>query len=183
MSKTKKDELLDLATRIKSACETLAGLKEEVEKALADGKLFNPDSVSWIDLGLPSGRLWASENAEGYFNYDEARETFGDYLPTGTAMAELCEFCRWTWDDNREGYLVEGPNGNSIFLPAAGYKSNNEGEVKCKGGEGNYWTSMPVFNSQPYARRLYFSSGYINPLNDNYRSYGFSVRPSREKSF
>ena len=180
MSKNKKDELLDLATRIKSACEVLAGLKEEVEKALSGGNLFNPDAISWVDLGLPSGRLWAAENANGYFSYDEAREIFGDYLPTGTAMAELCEFCRWTWDDDREGYNVEGPNGNSIFLPAAGYKTDNEGEVKSKGSYGGYWTSMPVFNSQTSARNLNFGSGNVGPLNNDYRSFGFSVRASRE---
>ena len=146
---------------------------------------FNPDAIKWVDLGLPSGRLWASENIDGYFTYDQAVELFGEYLPRGAAFAELIEECKVEWNQKKKGLDVTGPNGNSIFLPACGYK----GEKGCRsvGDEGNYWSRMPYANSEsfaPYsqasARYLDFSSGNVYPLRSSDRSYGFSVRPSRE---
>ena len=146
---------------------------------------FNPDAIKWVDLGLPSGRLWASENIDGYFTYDQAVELLGEYLPKGAAFAELIEECKVEWNQEKKGLDVTGPNGNSIFLPACGYK----GEKGCRsvGDEGNYWSRMPYANSesfapgsQAYARGLYFGSGNVYPLDGRYRSYGFSVRPSRE---
>ena len=146
---------------------------------------FNPDAIKWVDLGLPSGRLWASENIDGYYTYDQAVELFGEYLPKGVAFAELIEECKVEWNPYTKGLDVTGPNGNSIFLPACGYK----GEKCCRfvGDEGNYWSRMPYANSesfapdsQTHARYLYFFSGYVSPLDNTLRSLGFSVRPSRE---
>ena len=146
---------------------------------------FNPDTIKWVDLGLPSGRLWASENIDGYYTYDQAVELFGEYLPKGVAFAELIEECKVEWNHQTKGLDVTGPNGNSIFFPACGYK----GEKGCRsvGDEGNYWSRMPYANSESFApfsqtiaRSLSFYSGYVYPLGDSIRSNGFSVRPSRE---
>ena len=53
-------------------------------------------------------------------------------------------------------YLVTGSNGNSIFLPAAGYKENSSHtEV---GEYGYYWSSTPQSNSNLGAYYLYMSS-------------------------
>ena len=38
--------------------------------------------IEFIDLGLPSGRLWATENEEGYCTYDEAKEKFERFWDT-----------------------------------------------------------------------------------------------------
>ena len=45
-------------------------------------------------------------------------------MPTRKECAELEEICTWQWKQYNgvKGYLVTGPNGNSIFLPAAGFK-------------------------------------------------------------
>ncbi len=43
-----------------------------------ENRLKKPE---YIDLGLPSGTLWATENEEGYFTFDEAVEKYGDSLP------------------------------------------------------------------------------------------------------
>ena len=135
-----------------------------------------PEERHWVDLGLPSGNLWYDSNGEvngnEFFNHDDALEAFGEYLPSATSMAELYENCEWEWTGS--GYKVTGPNGKSIALPARG---RNE----CRSTEyGYYWTSCKSKTSQANARSLYFYSGNVNPLNDNYRSYGFSVRPCRE---
>jgi hypothetical protein len=138
---------------------------------------FSPENFRFVDLGLPSGRLWATENAPGFYTFDEAVDTFGDLLPKGSAMVELIEESTCIWNDEKNGLDITGPNGNSIFLPAAGYTWGSPA-VKAKDDEGNYWTRMP--GSQSYARNLHFGSGGVYPLSNNYRSIGFSVRPCRE---
>lgn len=173
------------------AFQNLALLKliyDEAEKKLNDDSAvlnpvkltkstFNPEAFTFIDLGLPSGRLWATENAPGYYNYDEALDTFGKLLPKGSAMAELIEECTCTWNDEKKGLDVTGPNGNSIFLPAAGYTWGSP-DVEAKDKEGSYWTRMPLM--QNYARFLNFTPHGVYPLCSDSGSYGFSVRPCKE---
>ena len=150
-------------------------LNEEHQAQMAG--LSNPDRYTFVDLGLPSGRLWATENAPGFYTFDEAVDTFGELLPKGSAMVELIEESTCIWNDEKKGLDITGPNGSTIFLPAAGYTWGSP-DVKAKDDEGNYWTRMPY--SQAYARFLGFGSGGVYPLNGYYRSFGFSVRPCRE---
>lgn len=150
-------------------------LNEEHQAQMAG--LSNPDRYTFVDLGLPSGRLWATENAPGFYTFDEAVDTFGELLPKGSAMVELIEESTCIWNDEKKGLDITGPNGSTIFLPAAGYTWGSP-DVKAKDDEGNYWTRMPY--SQTYARYLYFRSGGVYPLDYYYRSSGFSVRPCRE---
>ena len=136
----------------------------------------------FVDLGLPSGTLWAEENAEGFYTFDDAVAEFGDSLPSARHMIELYECCQWKWDSERKGYEVIGLNGSSIFLPAAGYRYQNSGEVRGAGSEGNYWTRCPDKFSAADGRYLSFGSGIVNPLNGYYRANGFSVRAVRESN-
>ena len=149
-------------------------LNEEHQAQMAG--LSNPDRYTFVDLGLPSGRLWATENAPGFYTFDEAVDTFGELLPKGSAMVELIEESEVSWNREKKGLDITGPNGNTIFLPADGYRWAME--VKNVKLEGDYWTRMPL--SQAGARRLSFYSGGVYPLNDGSRSFGFSVRPCRE---
>lgn len=92
---------------------------------------------TFIDLGLPSGTLWATENAskkrKRFFTFKQAKETFKNELPTIKAWKELLKKCKKEWNKQRKGYILTGPNGNSIFLPAAAYHKT--------GKFGDYWTS------------------------------------------
>ena len=53
-------------------------------------------------------------------------------------MEELINECYWEWVtvNDAKGYMVTGPNGNSIFLPAGGKKF---GKLKQE-LEGCYWS-------------------------------------------
>ena len=139
---------------------------------------FNVEGFTYVDLGLPSRRLWATENAPGYYTYDEAKAVFGLNLPKAAALVELWEECDWTWDNKKKGMTVTGPNGNSIFLPASGYRYNASGGLNNVGSNGYYWSYASY--SQAYARNLNVDSGGVYPLGYYYRAYGFSVRPCRE---
>ena len=136
--------------------------------------------IEFIDLGLPSGRTWASENAEGYYTYDEAKEKFGDLLPKPEAFEELWRECRWLWDVKNKGMIVVGPNKNTIFLPALGYGVcggwfNNRysygyyclSEMR----KGKYTSSIIVFE---------FNAEAVHPVYDFHLECGFSVRLCRE---
>lgn len=133
------------------------------------------DKFTYIDLGLPSGRLWASENAEGYYTYDEAKEKFGELLPKPEAFQELWRECRWLWDVKKKGMIVVGPNKNTIFLPASGCRSTASGDF-CDVNSGGYYWSYASDN-----QALAFCSGGVCPWDDNECAYGFSVRLCKEQ--
>ena len=99
---------------------------------------------------------------------------YGWRMPTHEEQMELREKCKWTWTtcNGVKGYKVVGPNGNSIFLPAAGYRSDSS--INYAGSEGFFWVLLN--ESVPnYARGMYFSSGYNDDSSD-LRCSGFSVR-------
>ena len=149
--------------------------KTRIEIHLKDMK----DKFTFIDLGLKSGRLWATENAEGYYTYDEAKEKFGELLPKPEAFEELWEECQWLWDVKNKGMIVVAPNKNTIFLPASGCRYGASGGFGSVGSYGSYWSCAS--GSQAVARRLYFYSGGVYPLNLSSRAYGFSVRLCKEQ--
>ena len=159
-----------------------------MSKAQKTTPTFKPEDFEFVDLGLPSGRHWAKTNAPGHYTFNQAADIFADYLPKGAAMVELIEECKVEWNDEKHGLDITGPNGNSIFLPAAGYIYPGENSVTSADDVGCYWTRMTyVPNSESYgslsqasARYLFFSSGGVYPLICNLRSFGFSVRPCRE---
>ena len=125
----------------------------------------------WVDLGLPSGTLWKDKNEEGgFYTYDQAMAKFGNSLPTKVQLEELKSSCRWTWTGN--GYRVEGPNGQSIVLPAASGRNCN-GSVNGVGSAGYYWSSTP--NGSERAWYLYFDSSEVHICYGD-RCPGLSVR-------
>ena len=72
---------------------------------------------------------------------DVAKQKIGNnwHIPTEDEFKELKDKCKWEWNNNNGvwGYYITGPNGNIIFLPAAGYKTNNN--IYSKGEKGYYW--------------------------------------------
>ena len=97
-------------------------------------------------------------------------------MPTEAEQDELLTECNWEWTTlNRvNGYKVTGPNGNSIFLPAAGCRRGTE--VYGRGSLGYYWLGSldSSYSYHPYY--LLFNSGSQHWF-DGTRCYGLSVRP------
>lgn len=175
------------------------------------------DKHSYVDLGLPSGTLWATCNVganspEEYGNYyawgeivSKKSSNISNYtylenptnlpasadvatklsngwrMPTKKEMAELKNYCKVTSStiNNTNGLLFTGPNGNSIFLPFAGYRSGSE--LLNAGFYGFYWTSS--INTEDKNSVWYLDIGsdktYISTC---YREYGRSIRPVRSQT-
>lgn len=135
-------------------------------------------TVSYVDLGLPSGTKWKSENEANaadaeydFFTYDEAVSQFGNRLPTKEQCDELKAECKWTWTGS--GYKVTGPNGNFITLPAAGFRDCGGG-VYFVGSYGYYWSSTPEDSGGAWC--LGFDSGSVGMDSGYLRCRGQSVR-------
>lgn len=193
----------------------------------------------WVDLGLPSGLLWATHNVGA-----TSPEDFGDYyawgetttkqtynwstyaygsaenqltkycssssyglngytdtltilqamddaatanmgngarIPNNEEWLELYNHCNKVWvaQNGVMGYRFTGPNGNTLFLPAAGNRFYNG--LSEAGSFGFYWSSRLNPGSPYYAWHFRFSSGGqgMNGSSSN-RAFGFSVRAVRQ---
>ena len=131
-------------------------------------------------------------------NHDAATANWGSNwrMPTKDQFQELIDKCKWEFTGT--GYRVIGPNGNSIFLPAAGYRYGNQwvgngnagyyatGQIlgsynfpsmedQLKGSKG----SIADIDNMPYM--LIFQHGQfenaVNIYNNLSSSYGVSIRP------
>ena len=116
----------------------------------------------------------------GSSSFDVARANWGGSwrLPTKAEFEELKERCTWTWttENGYNGYRVQGPNGKSIFLPAAGWRRGST--LYDVGAGGDYWSSTPYEDSN-YAYSLDFDGGGRLVYWDG-RYDGRSVRPVSE---
>ena len=204
---------------------------------LLRGYWNHPHENDWVDLGLPSGTLWATMNVganspEGYGDYfawgettpkdvynwttykwcvspskmtkyctesywgadgftdgkteldpedDAAYVNWGSSwrMPTWVQQQELAELCTWTWTTQNgvNGSLVTGPNGNTIFLPAAGDIWNElNGAI---GNRGTIW-SRTLWPGYPiYACSMYLGLDGVHWDKDWDRANGFTVRAVR----
>ena len=176
----------------------------------------------YVDLGLPSGTLWAICNVGA-----NAPEEYGDYfawgetepkevydlttykwndgtwlkytadgkteldpeddaayvnwgaewcMPTKDQLDELISNCTWTWTilNGVRGRLVTGPNGNTLFMPAAG---GREGSSPFLTSYGFCW-SRSLFTHSHAAYMLGFNSSYLY-CGYHERYMGFNVRAVR----
>ena len=100
-------------------------------------------------------------------------------MPTEAELRELCHKCSWSWTsvNGVNGYQVTGPNGNNIFLPAAGFRDSEE--VYGCGTESINWSVTLDDDLDNMACSLNFSySGYYRTSCS--RFYGITVRPVTE---
>ena len=101
------------------------------------------------------------------------RDTVYELEVYSEELDELVQYCKWYWTTIRgvSGYQVYGPNGESIFLPAAGRyieKSRvNDGLMGC------YRSSSKVCLS--FHKSISANPGSVGGGEE--RRFGASVRP------
>ena len=120
----------------------------------------------------------------GSDDYDAARHNLGGYwrMPTKAEFDELNTNCNWQWKtiNGQTGYkLTSKINGNSIFLPAAGYRNGTS--LYSVGSYGYYYSSVPegATSGRAYGLQFYTSThnvSYYSP-SSMYRYNGYTIRP------
>ena len=126
----------------------------------------------WDGIGTPYGRSVLDPDD------DAAHVNLGGKwrMPTDEEWTELRKNCSWIWTTKNgvNGRLVTASNGNSIFLPAAGYLF--EANLSHVASIGFYWSSS--LNTLLPSNALYvnFVSTDVGRY-DDVRIMGFSVRP------
>ena len=192
-------EAVDLGLSIKWASFNLGASKpEEYGDYYAWGETepyySNLDPLTWKE-GKEAGYAWASyfdtiydgfSFTTYYWNggktileaeHDAAYVTLGREwrLPTLSEWKELWQNCEveWVTINGNCCKKVIGPSGNSILLPAAGYRRG----VTFENSEprGHYWSSfLHTWDEYAYSTSFVESS---RSEGNTYRFYGLSVRP------
>lgn len=124
-----------------------------------------------------------SENGLQGTEFDAATKHWGTSwgTPTKQQLDELRSRCKWTWvqgsGSDLNGYSVKGPNGKTIFMPAAGYYDEKK-QVSLVQSYGGYWSSTSSTDKASQAASVYFDDGYVDQ-NDSYdeRFMGLPIRP------
>lgn len=99
-------------------------------------------------------------------------------MPTQKDFKELVEKTtnEWTTLNGINGRLFTSKtNGNSIFIPAAGYRWCDS--INERGSEGYVWSSSFDNTDLANAIGIYFENGRKVYIYTYPRRYGFSVRP------
>lgn len=177
---------VDLGLRVKWACCNVgATTPEDYGDYFAWGKT-SPKEV-YNASNCTTSKV-SKSIITGNPQYDAATANWGGswQMPTWEQQHELLYDCTWTWTslNGVNGMEVTGPNGNSIFLPAAGKilpAAGNCGRSSYYdvGSRGYYWASWSCEHNFFDAYGLYFSSEY-HDWGWYDRLCGFSVRPVSE---
>ncbi len=148
------------------------------------------NSYSWSSYRfVETGSLTKYNSTDGIVALekedDVAYVKWGDFcrMPTDQEFAELrnSDNCIWTWTSQTtssgssiDGYKVTSTrNGNSIFLPASGYRY--DGDLMYHGSNGLYWSNALYSIRKAFYQG--FRNGYYNWEGYNSRYYGQTVRP------
>lgn len=119
--------------------------------------------------------------------YDAAAAKWGNgwRMPTLEEMYELTQECTWTWveDNGIVGYKVTSKtNGNHIFLPAAGFRVNDQ--LIDEDFFGYYWMSTPYEEegTEPTLNKACFLDmcSYQFYCNWSLRRNGMTIRPVKD---
>ncbi|MBO5562193.1 MAG: hypothetical protein J5939_00575 [Bacteroidales bacterium] len=183
-------EYVEMGDGLKWAtCNVGAATPEEFGDYFAWGETTTKTDYSWSTyFDNPSGdgvtftKYAMDKKTVLDLTDDAARVNWGSTwrMPTDAEWFALLDSANfdWDWDDVRKGYKVtskvSGYEGNSIFLPGAGYMYD---DIFDGIYAGNYWSSWngASYGSE-YALSVYFYSKEVSRiLRERYN--GLSVRP------
>ena len=174
-----------------ATCNVGASQPEEYGDYFAWGEVEPKDYYAWSTYKWCNGSYYTltkycNDSDYGYVDNKTTLELSDDAanynwgggwrMPTTEEQDELLNNCSWEWTSKNGVYgrKVTGPNGNSIFLPAAGYRLDSS--LYYAGSYGVYWSSSLGTHYPSLAYELDFDSDYVGRY-DFSRCCGRSVRP------
>ena len=136
----------------------------------ATGNPVNSDGGTTWDNSTPDGTTWEPTNDPSPTGYR---------VPTKSEIEKLLDAnkVKSTWITHNGvagGVFIDKNNGNSIFLPAAGYRLSKDGMLDKDGTNGYYWSSTQYDAYNAY--RLGFGNVSAN-CDHLSKTHGRSVRP------
>ena len=170
------DEVVDLGLTVRWATRNVGASSPELAGSYfgwgeKTGTVFSQTLSDYAGVSNISGT-----------KYDMATANEGDgyQVPTWDQFQELLKQCNWkrTTYKNVVGYAVTGPNGNSMFMPSAGYTINGSDFIGNDGAQavGLYWTGTRDDIRTDYAYNL--ELGESEPsMQRSLRYTGMTVRP------
>lgn len=177
-----------------ATCNVGASQPEEYGDYFAWGEVEPKDYYDWSTYKWCNGTentqtKYCNDSYYGYNGFTDYKTTLdlsddaanynwggGWRMPTEEEQDELRNNCSWEWTSKNGVYgrKVTGPNGNSIFLPAAGFCYDSS--LSYAGSLGYYRSSSLGTYDPSYASELCFSYHNVG-WDGSDRYYGFSVRP------
>lgn len=150
---------------------------------------YNWASYKWCNGSKNTLTKYCNDSSYGYNKYTDTKTVLdpeddaahvnlgGNWrMPTEYEFTQLRSECTWKWTtmNGVNGYLVTGSNGNSIFLPAAGY--GNGTKIVSVDSFGGYWTSSLNTLGPSTAWSETIRSGNVGGPSE-IRIFGYSIRP------
>ena len=180
-----------------ATCNVGANAPEEYGDYFAWGETTPKDTYTWSTYQYCNGSYntltkYCNNSSYGYNGFtdnlttllpedDAAAANWGGNwrMPTQEEFQELYNntTVTWTQQNGVNGRLFTASNGNSLFLPAAGYRWNDE--LTNAGSNGNYWSSSLDTDGPDDAWYFNFYSNGTG-ASRYYRYLGRSVRAVRE---
>lgn len=111
-------------------------------------------SIEWVDLGLPSGTLWAPEDLGQELNHLNASDRYAPYLPTVEQAEELVHYCDQIDYPMEKRIEFVGPSGKSVSF---GFHDKYE----------NYWLEGHPEGELIFGNCLKIVSGNSVYINDD----------------
>lgn len=193
-SNDSETKAVDLGLSVKwASCNIGATKPEEFGDFYAWGETKRKDDFNWstYKFGSSSSGPFSKYNTDSAYGPVDNKNTLDSEddvahvilggkwrMPTDAEWTELREKCTWSWTGQYgvNGITVIGPNGNSIFLPAAGKRSSWV-NILGRNEFGYYWSSSLSTSGTYDAWSIYFDSGTFKRDSISYRYYGYSIRP------
>ena len=191
---TGNHEYVDLGLSVKWAtCNVGASKPEEYGDYFAWGETqpkttYDWSTYKWCNGSYNTQTKYCTNSSYGTVDNktqlelsdDAARANWGGNwrMPTREERDELLNNCTWKWTTQNGvyGYKVTSKkNGNSIFLPAAGYRGDSS--LWDAGSSGSYWSSSLDTDGPNFAWNVYCYSNNVYRYNYFNRYYGLCVRP------
>ena len=184
-------EYVDLGLSVMWATSNVgATAPEEYGDYFAWGETELKEEYSWINYKWSDGseqnitKYNATDGLTTLLPEDDAAHVNwggGWRMPSDAELTELRNYCSWEWTsiNGENGYRVTGPNGNSIFFPAAGFYYVNG--LTTVNNHGDFWSNSCTASNIKGALHVYFYSNQVLRSTSS-RYYGFPIRPVLSKS-
>lgn len=174
-----------------AACNVNAALPGESGDYFAWGELEPKENYDWTTYKYCDGKAskmtkYCQSTNFGEVDYKTVLEPSDDVaavewggnwrMPTQLERSELVLNCKFSlsYKDGNNVLKITGPNGNSIYVPTAGYRLQKE---ILYGGECCYFWTSTLYSAESCYSYCIFAKYNFSGWDKEFRCIGMPVRP------